>query len=104
MKKEATKKSRVANKSETTGWESWSLGQGWSLKLADGLKCSVAKSMVRNEGFVWEVFGLRGKSPLEDANEAKRVAERVARRLLKEAIANLPNDKVSLDGSGKDSK
>ncbi len=92
MSKQTKEKRRVVGKTETTGWEPWPHGRGWSLKLADGLKCSVSKSIVRNEGFGWNVFGLHGKNTLSDAAKAKGVAERVARRLLEEAIESLPTD------------
>lgn len=95
---------RVSDSSQAAGWESWDRGWGWTLKLANGLQCTVSKSMTRGEGFEWCVFGLRGKKKFEDENKAKRVAETLARKLLEEAISNLPNAHALAEERSDDSQ
>lgn len=61
------------------------------MDLGGGLMLTVGKSMTRGKGFEWTAFGAQGKRDFETAEEAKTVAVNYARRILANALTNLPD-------------
>lgn len=73
-------------------WQPWNMGWGETAKLAKGLEISASKSMSRNEGFKASVFGLNLKKDFQNIEEAKQAAERLAAKLLAQALLNLDRE------------
>ena len=83
-------------------WIPWSMGCGFTKRLAPRMDLMVWKSDNREKGFQWSCFGANGKKDFPTIEKAQQVAESYARKILTEALASLPNMPLSgLDGERK---
>lgn len=71
-------------------WKMWEMGWGESKILSKAHELSVGKSMsAQRQGFEAIVFGLKLKKDFAKMDEAKEAAEKLAKKLLEQALSNL---------------